>query len=248
MSTCQRRKLSARERLILAVDVSSVAEARSLLDELFDYVGVFKIGLELMLSTGPEILEIFQERGARVFFDTKLHDIPNTVAKAAEAVTRRRVNMFTVHATGGAKMLAATAEAVESTAGELSIEPPIILAVTVLTSISQEALAGELNCGLALPEQVASLAKLVQAQGVTGLVASAQEVETLRQAVGEDMVIVTPGIRPTWAGADDQARVIGPAEAIKLGADYLVIGRPITHAKDRVDAAKRILAEMETVC
>jgi orotidine-5'-phosphate decarboxylase len=236
---------TGKDRLILPIDVSTLDEARRLVDELYDYVGVFKIGLELLSGEGLAGLELFQQRGLKVFFDGKFLDIPNTVAHAAEAISRRGVEMFTVHSTGGSKMLAACAEASKKGAKEGGKPAPIVLGVTILTSLDQKSLADELGVGIPMKEQVLRLARLCQSSGVTGIVASAQEVHDLRTAFGDTMVLVTPGVRPSWAETNDQSRIVTPAQALRSGADYLVIGRPISAAKDRKDAAKRILAEMD---
>lgn len=237
--------IQARDRLILAVDTSSMEEARQYLDELHEHVGVFKIGLQLFTRYGPEILKVFQSKGAKIFLDCKFLDIPNTVAKASEEATAHGVQMFTIHACGGTSMLSASADAVQKKAAQLQIPAPTILAVTVLTSISQTVLANELNVSAPLEEQVLKLAKQCQENGVTGIVASPEESARLRQELGTTMLIVTPGVRPSWADANDQSRFTTPFEAIKNGSDYLVVGRPITQAKDPKDAARKIVAEIE---
>ena len=237
--------MAAKERLILAVDTSTVDEARRIIDELYEYVGVFKVGLELFMNAGPQVLEIFQERDLKVFFDGKFLDIPNTVAKASAAVARQGVAMFTVHASGGKKMLTAASRACADVAGEKNIRSPLILGVTVLTSLDQHALSYELNVNGTVTDQVVKLACLCKESGVNGIVASAEEVIHLRDALGKAITIVTPGVRPIWADVNDQSRVVTPAQALNYGSDYLVIGRPITDAKDRKTAAKRILEEME---
>jgi orotidine-5'-phosphate decarboxylase len=237
--------LKAKDRLILAVDTSTVDGARRIVDELHESVGMFKIGLELLMNAGPAILTLFQERGVKLFFDGKFLDIPNTVARASEAVARAGVQMYTVHATGGSKMLQACVQATIKAAQAAETEPPIILGVTVLTSLDQTALTKELNVSCSVSEQVISLGKLCQASGLTGIVASAEEVTGLRAALGPSMILVTPGVRPQWAEANDQSRVVTPGQALKNGSDYLVVGRPILAAANRRDAAKRILDEME---
>lgn len=236
---------NARDRLILAVDTSDINEARRYLDELHAHVGVFKIGLQLFTHYGPEILKIFQSANAKIFLDCKFLDIPNTVAKAAEAATAHGVAMFTIHACGGTEMLKAASNAVNTCAQKLSVPPPTILAVTVLTSISPEVLRNELSVDLDMKEQVAKLALQCKESGVTGLVASPEEVTTLRSAIGKDMLIVTPGVRPDWADSNDQKRFTTPAQAIANGSDYLVVGRPITSAKNSADAAQKIVEEMQ---
>lgn len=217
-----------------------------MIDELYDYVGVFKIGLEMIMNEGPQVLKVFQDRDLRVFFDGKFLDIPNTVSKATEAVARRGVDMLTVHATGGRKMLEACVVAARNASITAGKAEPIVLGVTVLTSINQQTLNDELRVPGSVSEQVINLAKVCAASGLTGIVASPEEVAQIRRVVGEEMILVTPGVRPQWADANDQSRVMTPADAIKAGADYLVIGRPITASADRKDAAKRIVDEMDS--
>lgn len=239
-------KLKAKERLIVAVDVSSLDEARSLIDELSGEVGMFKFGLELFSSCGTALFELAEAAGIKVFFDGKFHDIPNTVAQAARAVTRQKVAMFNIHATGGSAMMSAAAAAVaDSAAMSGQSLRPALIAVTILTSMKAQTLAEELHVSLPLDKMVPHLALLAKDAGVDGVVASAQEAASIRQACGPDFLIVTPGIRPTWAGGDDQARITSPKDAIAGGADYIVVGRPIVRAAARVDAARRIVAELE---
>lgn len=245
--TGQSKPLSARDRLILAVDTPTIEGARRIIDELSEHVGIFKIGLEMLMNEGPQVLKVFQERGLPVFFDGKFLDIPNTVAKATEAVSSRGVQMFTVHATGGRKMLEACVKANLEASARAGKPEPLILAVTVLTSLDQNALNSELGVAGSVSEQVVNLAKLCRDSGVKGLVASPEEITPIRDAVGNSMVLVTPGVRPLWAEVNDQSRVMTPANAIKHGADYLVIGRPITSASNPKDAAKRIAEEIEEV-
>jgi orotidine-5'-phosphate decarboxylase len=237
--------IQARDRLILAVDTSSIDEARHYLDELHEHVGVFKIGLQLFTRYGPEILTLFQSANARIFLDCKFLDIPNTVAKACEEATAHGVQMFTIHASGGTAMLKAASDAVNSKAASMGVKPPVVLAVTVLTSISASMLANELNVGGGVEEHVLRLAKQCKDNGITGLVASPEEVVALRQAVGKEMVIVTPGVRPLWSDPGDQSRFTTPGQAIKNGSDYLVVGRPITKAKDPKEAALKVIAEIQ---
>lgn len=237
--------IDARERLILAVDTATKKEACQLLDELHEHVGVFKIGLQLFTQYGPEVLEVFQKAGKKVFLDGKFLDIPNTVAKAGDSAVALGAAMFTVHASGGKIMLKAVADAVKTKACELGVDEPVILGVTVLTSMSEETLRNELKVSCSVQEQVINLALLCKESGIRGIVASPEEVKALRVALGRDFIIVTPGVRPSWAGADDQTRIMTPRQAIANGADYLVIGRPITKAKNPKEAAERILDEME---
>ncbi|NLM45847.1 MAG: orotidine-5'-phosphate decarboxylase [Firmicutes bacterium] len=234
-----------REKIIVALDVDEEARAMSLAEQLQEYVGAFKVGLQLYHAAGPEIVRKLVRSGAKVFLDLKFHDIPNTVARAAEAVVDLGVFMFNVHASGGGRMLEAAARAAKEKALRLGIAPPLLIGVTVLTSLSEAELQAETGVERSLPEQVAALARLSQKTGLDGVVASAQEIPWIRSACGEDFVIVTPGIRPAWAAKDDQERIVTPKEALRLGADYLVIGRPLTAAASPKDAARRLLAEIE---
>ncbi|MBY0356861.1 MAG: orotidine-5'-phosphate decarboxylase [Candidatus Obscuribacterales bacterium] len=238
-------KKDARERLILAVDTATMEEARQLLDELHEYVGVFKIGLQLFTQYGPEILELFQSAERKIFLDCKFLDIPNTVAKACESATALGVSMFTVHAAGGKKMLTAAAEAVKTKSNQLGVQAPMILGVTVLTSMDESTLRNELKVASSVKEQVLNLAALCQQSGINGIVASPEEIVELRAKLGPAASIITPGVRPVWASADDQSRIMTPGEAITNGADYLVVGRPITKAKSPKEAAAKIVDEMQ---
>lgn len=235
---------SARDRLILAVDTSSLEEARTLVDELHDSVGIFKIGLQLLSNVGPAALDVFVAQGLQVFADTKFHDIPNTVEKAAAGIGGHGVAMFTVMASGGSRMLAGAVRGAQQGAEKIGKPAPMVLAVTVLTSLNQQALNDELRVQMPVEEYVLHLGALARDAGVTGIVASADEVAQLRGALGPHIKLITPGVRPTWASADDQARIVTPLDAIKRGADYIVVGRPITGAANKKEAAARIIDEI----
>jgi len=238
--------MATKDKIILALDVSSEGEAVELVSTLKDCVGAFKIGLELFTSVGPKIIESARNAGAeRIFYDGKLHDIPNTVAGAARAAVRMGVWMFNVHACGGTAMMRAAADAADEEAHRLGVEPPLILGVTVLTSISAEVLHDELSVPTLLENQVTHLAQLSQNAGLSGVVASPREIADVKSACGPEFLVVTPGVRPAWAAANDQKRVMTPAEAVQFGADYLVIGRPITAAPDPRKAADQIALELE---
>ena len=237
--------LTMRERLILALDVEDFKKAEELVSELSDYVGAFKIGNQLFTAEGPKVVDMVNKNGGKVFLDLKFHDIPNTVARAAEVATKLGVSVFNVHTSGGYEMMKAAAEATAKISQELGIRKPLILGVTLLTSINQEILEKEIGIKKRLGEQVVRLAKLAKAAGLDGVVASSWEIKEIREACGEDFVILTPGIRPAGKSSDDQKRIMTPREAIKLGADFLVIGRPIRNASNPVEAAKEILREME---
>jgi len=238
-------QLTARERLVLALDVDDFKKADELVGKLSDYVGVFKIGSQLFTVEGAKVVNMIKERGSKVFLDLKFHDIPNTVARAAEVATELGVYIFNVHTSGGYEMMKAAAKATAKTSQKLGIRKPIILGVTLLTSINQEILEKEIGIKKGLEEQVVHLAKLAKAAGLDGVVASSWEIKEIRKTCGEGFVILTPGIRPAGKSSDDQKRVMTPQEAIKLGTDFLVIGRPIRNAANPVEAAKEILREME---
>jgi len=238
-------QLTVKERLVLALDVDDFKKAEELVGKLNDYVGVFKIGSQLFTAEGAKVVNMINERGSKVFLDLKFHDIPNTVARAAEVAAKLGVYIFDVHTSGGYEMMKAAAEATKKISLALGIRKPIILGVTLLTSINQEILEKEIGIKKRLEEQVVHLAKLAKTAGLDGVVASSWEVKEIRKACGEDFVILTPGIRPTGKSSDDQKRVMTPQEAIKLGSDFLVIGRPIRNAANPVEAAKEISREME---
>jgi len=238
-------KLTARERLVLALDVDDFKKADELVGKLSDYVGVFKIGSQLFTAEGAKVVNMVNERGGKVFLDLKFHDIPNTVARAAEVATKLGVFIFNVHTSGGYEMMKAAVEASEKISLTLDVRKPLILGVTLLTSINQEILKKEIGITRILEEQVVHLAKLAKAAGLDGVVASSWEINEIRKTCGEDFIILTPGIRPAGKSSDDQKRVMTPREAVKLGADFLVIGRPIRNASNPVEAAKEILREME---
>ena len=232
--------LEPRERLIVALDAPELAEAEALVDRLAGVVGMYKVGAQLFTAAGPAAVEMVKKRGGRVFLDLKFHDIPATVAGAVREAARLGVTLLTVHASGGTAMLRAAAEA----AAAAGPERPRILAVTVLTSLDRLALQRELGVPASVEEHVGRLAGLARAAGCDGVVASPREAGSLRAVLGRDLLIVTPGIRPAGGRADDQARVATPAVARRAGADYLVVGRPITDAADPAAAAAAIVAEI----
>ena len=240
-------KLSAREKLVLALDVDNLESATKLVEKLKDHVGIFKVGSQLFTAEGPKIIEMINASGSKVFLDLKFHDIPNTVARAAEVATRLGVYIFNIHTSGGYELMRGAVEAAKRTSLDLGCKKPIILGVTVLTSINQEILEKEMGIKRNLREQVVLLAKLAQEAGLDGVVASSQEIIEIRHACGENFLILTPGIRPANSAKNDQKRVMTPKKALKLGADFLVVGRPIRDAIDPVKAAKKIIKEMEDI-
>ncbi|MBN2111753.1 orotidine-5'-phosphate decarboxylase [Candidatus Woesearchaeota archaeon] len=234
--------MEPKDKIILALDVDSAEKAKALVAELHDYVGVYKIN-SLFNEEGPSIVKEIQDNGGKVFLDLKYHDIPNTVANYAKAATKMGVFMFNVHAGGGFEMMKAAADAVKESGAE---KKPIVLAVTVLTSIDQKALNEELKVSGSVEEQVNHLAKLAKKAGMDGVVCSPKEIPIIREACGKDFVIVTPGIRPAWSEKGDQKRITTPKDAVDAGSDYLVIGRPISGAENRAEAAKKILEEISS--
>lgn len=235
--------MSVAERVIVPLDVSSEREAIALIDQL-PHVTFWKVGLELFVSSGSGILTTLKARQKRIFLDLKFHDIPNTVAGACRAAARQGVDLLTLHATNGKEALQAAQSAAEAGAAETDNRPPKLLAITLLTSLTARSLAFELKIPLELPEYVLHMALLAQESGLAGAVCSPQEAAQLRQTCGKDFLLVCPGVRPTWTEAEDQRRTVTPAAAFKAGADYLVIGRPITAAADPVAAFERICEEM----
>lgn len=224
-----------RARIIVALDLPTRDAALALARELSPHSGLFKIGLQLFIAAGPDIVREVRDLGSRVFLDLKLHDIPNTVGRAVESASSLGAEMLTIHLSGGSAMLAA---AVRAAPAEL-----LLLGVTVLTS-SDAATLRETGVSATVEDQVANLAHLGMAAGLRGLVASPHELRKLRAAHGEKVQIVTPGIRPAGAHANDQKRAMTPAEALAAGADYLVIGRPITAAPQPRAALDRIVADV----
>ena len=230
--------------ILVALDVESATRAIALADTLRGSVGGFKIGKQLFTAAGPTMVRELTGRGDRVFLDLKFHDIPNTVAGAVEAAVATGAWMVNVHASGGSAMMAAAAAAARKAADALGLPRPLVIAVTVLTSMDNEGLA-EIGVARPMLDQVVHLAMLAKTRGLDGVVASPQEVRAIRGACGLDFQIVTPGIRPAdQQGRDDQARTLTPAQAIAAGASYLVIGRPITGAPDPREAAEAIAASI----
>ena len=232
-----------RDRLVVALDVDSLEDAAGLLDRLEDAVTGVKIGSQLFTSAGPTAVELAQKRGHRVFLDLKFHDIPNTVAGAVRSATRLGVFMLNVHASGGAEMMRAAAESAAQAARDFGVTRPICLGVTVLTSLDRRALSTEIGVPASVEGHVLRLAEAAREAGLDGCVASPQEIRRIRVALGPRFAIVTPGIRPTTT-EDDQKRVATPRAALMAGADYLVVGRPITGARDPKAAAAAIVAEL----
>lgn len=233
----------ARDRLIIALDVESANEARRRVNELNEFAGAFKVGLQLFTSAGPTFVQELCDSGVRVFLDLKFHDIPNTVAKAAIEAARLGVWMFNLHASGGNEMMHTAVSEVDEFCQKRSIRRPIMIGVTVLTSSADDILH-QIGIERTAEEQVSRLSVLAKESGLDGVVASPVECRRIRAECGSEFVIVTPGVRPINASNDDQKRVMTPSDAIRAGADHLVVGRPITAATNPTVAAQEILREI----
>jgi len=233
------------DQLLVALDVADGGRALELADALTDLAGGFKVGSRLFTLEGPGLVRALVDRGARVFLDLKFHDIPNTVAQAVDAAVQTGAWMIDVHASGGAAMMEAAARAGREAADRLGRPAPLVIGITVLTSMDQAALQA---CGVGLPlfDHVVALARMAKGAGLAGVVASPHETAAIRAACGPDFTIVTPGIRGASAGGaqHDQVRTMGPADAMRAGADYLVVGRPIIAASDPRAAAAAIVEEL----
>ena len=236
-----------KEKIVLALDVDTLDEAKKLILELKDYAGVFKVGLQLYTQNGNEIIDFMREEGLKFFLDVKLHDIPNTVAKASENIVRRGASFFNIHTFGGAAMMKASVEASKSVAEKMGVKAPLILGVTVLTSISDEILADEFEISQKSGDLVLRLAKLAEKSGLGGVVASVWEARKIKEICGAEFKVLCPGIRPEWSLKNDQKRAATPKVALQEGADFLVIGRAVTSADDKLQAMRMIYKEMEEV-
>jgi orotidine-5'-phosphate decarboxylase len=231
----------ARKKIIFALDVENRADAERWVTLLTGHVGMFKVGKQLFTACGPDIVRMIREQGGEVFLDLKYHDIPNTVAMATVEAARLGATLCNLHALGGYEMMAVTRQALDQECQGKA--RPKVLAVTILTSSTEETLKG-VGINLPVPEMVVKLAKLAQSAGIDGVVASPLETSLIREACGKDFLIVTPGVRPSFAAVNDQKRIMTPVEAVQAGADYLVIGRPISAASDPVAACDSIIDEI----
>lgn len=235
--------MDPRERLIFALDVEHFGEAQRLVGLLRGHIGLFKVGKQIFTHAGPKVIDMIRRKGEHVFLDLKFHDIPNTVAKAGEEAAKLGASMFTVHSMGGYEMMKRAVESSRNVAKQLNVPKPLILAVTILTSMDQATLE-EVGIQTPLEDQVIRLAALAKKAGVSGVIASPREISLIRKHCGPDFLIVTPGVRPVSATKDDQKRTLTPGEAVRAGADYIVVGRPIKDAEDPVKAADEIVREI----
>ena len=239
------KPIEAKDRIILALDVDTIEDVIKYVDLLKDYVGFFKVGLPLFISCGFEAIDVIKQHGGRVYFDGKFQDIPNTIAKASVNLLKRGVDFFNISSTGGTKMIVNTIAECNAYAKKNNIEPPIILAVTLLSSFGQKTLTNELGVDINISNYVLRLSKIAKEAGLTGVVAPDTDATKIKKELGEDFIVVCPAVRPTWAIVNDQIRIVSPTDAIKAGADYIIVGRPITQAADPTVAAKLIIAEIE---
>jgi len=230
--------------LIVALDFDSKEKAIKLVKELGDSVKYYKVGLELFSRAGIDVVREISSMGKKVFLDLKYHDIPNTVKSAARVAVEAGVFMYNLHALGGFELMREVAEFNREYAEKLGVERPLLIAVTVLTSMKEEDLK-EIGIEKPLEDEVLRLAELAKRAGLDGVVCSAKEVRLIKNNLGEDFITVTPGIRPLWAAKDDQKRVVTPKMAKELGTDFIVVGRPITRAENPKKAAERILEELQ---
>ncbi len=232
-----------KDRIIFALDVEHFSEAQQWVNLLKDQIGVFKVGKQLFTHAGPKVIDMIRKRNQNIFLDLKFHDIPTTVAKAGVEATKLNVSIFDLHALGGFEMMKKTVEASKTTAKELGIPKPLILAITILTSMDEDSLK-EVGIRGPILDEVGQLALLAMKAGVDGVVASPQEIGIIRKQCGKEFLIVTPGIRLPSDKKDDQKRTLSPKEAISAGANYLVIGRPIKEAKDPLEAVRKIVEDI----
>lgn len=237
--------MTAKDKIVFALDVNTYDEVKTLVKELKDYVGTFKIGLQLVTSIGPDAIKLIQDEGGKVFFDGKFHDIPNTVAKASANLVKHGVTFFNVHLQGGSKMIASAIKEARDTARKNGIEKPVILGASLLSSFGQRTLTEELCVNKNIDEYTIKLIELAKLSGLDGIISPANDTPKIRKICGDDFIVMCPAIRPTWSVVNDQIRVVTPTDAIKAGVDYMIIGRPISMAKDRVSAAKLIIDEIE---
>lgn len=241
----EREKIKAKDRIILALDVDTIEDVIKYTDMLKDYVGFFKVGLQLFTSCGFEAVKVIKEHGGKVYFDGKFQDIPNTTAKASMNLMKNGIDFFNISAIGGSKMMSNTLTACNLFAKRMELPQPVILASTLLSSFGQKTLTNELGVDINISNYVVKLAKLAKESGLSGVIAPDTDAAQIKKELGEDFIVVCPAVRPTWAIVNDQIRIISPTAAIKAGVDYMIIGRPITHAKDPVVAANLIITEIE---
>lgn len=232
--------MNVKDRLIIALDYSNMEDAKKIVETLGDTVSFYKVGLELFLNSKGEMVDYLTEMGKKVFLDLKFHDIPNTTTMASLFAAKRNVFMFNIHATGGKQMMESVAKKVKEVNPEM-----LAIAVTILTSFSEEGVQETFRSNLNIKELALNLAKLTKEAGMDGVVCSPWEAKVIKEECGSNFKTVCPGVRPRWSAANDQERIMTPKDAILNGCDYLVVGRPITKNENPVEAAKLVLAEIE---
>ncbi|HDT14724.1 MAG TPA: orotidine-5'-phosphate decarboxylase [Firmicutes bacterium] len=240
----KKKEIDIRDRLILGLDVDDTAEAYNIIEKLSAHVKYYKVGLQLITKDGPRMVMTLKRKGCKIFYDAKFYDIPQTVYNACYEAVRLGVNMVNVHASGGAKMISYAREALEKASKKLQVEKPLLLAVTVLTSFDGKSYRQSTKASLDIKKMVLHQAKMAKKAGADGVVCSPLEIKIIRKELGDDFVIVTPGIRPGRVKKDDQKRTMTPKEAIQAGADYIVVARPILNAEDRKDAVEKITKQI----
>ncbi len=233
-----------KQKLVLALDVEELEQAKNLVNELSPYIGTFKVGLQLFCGFGLEIINYIKEKNSNFFLDVKLHDIPNTVEKASYNIIKNGATFFNVHAQGSIDMMRAARIGADKAYREFNTKKPLILGVTLLTSISQEVLNKELSVNKDSRSFVVELAKNAKTAGLDGVVASVAELEAIKKELGDDFIVLTPGIRPSWSSVNDQKRIATPSSAISKGADFIVLGRAITASDNRIEAIEKIYSEI----
>ncbi len=233
-----------REKLILSLDVDDAAVAYDLIDKLAPHVKYYKVGLQLITKDGPRMVMTLKRKGLKVFYDAKFFDIPQTVYNACYEAVRLGVNMVNVHALGGPAMIKSAKQAIEKGSAKMQFKRPLLLAVTVLTSMQKTDLRKNMRTNMSVKNMVLHLARLAKKAGADGVVCSPKEISLIKKNLGKDFVVVTPGIRTGKIAKDDQKRVMTPEKAIKNGADYIVVGRPILQAKDKQEAVHKILKQI----
>jgi len=237
--------MKVNDRLIIPLDVENMKQAEQLIEELGGTVTTYKVGMQLFTKEGPKIVKYLKKNGKKVFLDLKFHDIPNTVMNAVKSASDMEVDMLTIHAMGGFEMMEAVAKVLWQLKNN-GKKPPIVFAVTILTSLDSAFLEDVIGAtNRTMDDEVVILARAAQSAGINGVVASPQEIKRIRKECGEDLFILTPGIRPVGSSKDDQSRTATPKSAILDGADYLVVGRPITGSDNRLKAAKQAFNEMK---
>jgi orotidine-5'-phosphate decarboxylase len=234
-----------REKLILGLDLDDAAAAYSLIDRLAPHIKFYKVGLQLITKDGPRLVMTLKRKGLKVFYDAKFYDIPQTVYNACYEAARFGVNMVNVHAAGGPKMISYAREAVEAGASKMQLERPALLAVTVLTSFENRDLKNIFKTRMTVKEMVLHLAVMAKKAGADGVVCSPHEIKAIKKELGDDFIVVTPGVRMGKVEHDDQKRIMTPYDAIKNGADYIVVARPILQAEDKMDMIDKIMKQIQ---